>query len=174
MVAHFFAYVTWAEYSTRKLCLVRIGLRCLKILVWPVALAVTSLRYKQQFQCGLELKTQNALLNFFEYKVHWGMKFVRDICNKEYSSSAFLRRPHKNLCYPPYGFDVDCTKFFVAFSEMLNFPTTEFWKDITYNAIMVKKLYLGSNKKNQYKLDLRSISTSLIHLACLDEGSLGG
>jgi len=46
--------------------------------------------------CGLELKTGSALLKH-KNKVHRGMKFVCDICNKEYSDYSILKRHKKNV-----------------------------------------------------------------------------
>ena len=46
--------------------------------------------------CGLELKTGSALLKH-KNKVHRGMKFVCDICNKEYTDYSNLKRHKKNV-----------------------------------------------------------------------------
>ena len=46
--------------------------------------------------CELELKTKNALLKH-KNRVHRGVKFICDICNKEYSDYGILKRHTKNV-----------------------------------------------------------------------------
>ena len=51
---------------------------------------------KKCVTCGLELKTESALLKH-KNKVHRGMKFICDICNKEYVDYSILKRHKKNV-----------------------------------------------------------------------------